>query len=237
MSEATSSKPSATSQLAATLRDAVLSGKYKTGGTFESERKLAEQFGVNRSTVREALTWLAAEGLLEIKQGGLSRVKDLVGASPLLLPFIVFREGKADPETLSEFLELREGLLELIVRLAAQRRTKEQLEQLRAHTEKLVHEKTSVEDRQNEDFLLFETLTAATHNRLLLLFVNPIRFGYALQKPLFHPYFSQHFSPGIYRSLFEALREQNPVNAMQAIREQHQQMRSVFGLSKTGSAR
>src|ERR1035437_4548769 len=45
------------------------SGEYKPGGRLPAERVLAEQLGVSRPTVREALIALEAEGWVEIRGG------------------------------------------------------------------------------------------------------------------------------------------------------------------------
>jgi DNA-binding GntR family transcriptional regulator len=46
------------------LRDAILAGQLKPGAIL-NERDLAEQCGVNKTPVREALTLLAHEGLIQ----------------------------------------------------------------------------------------------------------------------------------------------------------------------------
>jgi DNA-binding FadR family transcriptional regulator len=47
----------------------ILSGQLKPGTALPSEQELAAQFGVNRSTIREAIRVLEQEGLLERHQG------------------------------------------------------------------------------------------------------------------------------------------------------------------------
>lgn len=47
----------------------ILSGELKPGTALPSEQELATQFGVNRSTIREAIRVLEQEGLLERHQG------------------------------------------------------------------------------------------------------------------------------------------------------------------------
>jgi DNA-binding GntR family transcriptional regulator len=54
----------ATEQVAARIREAIISGKL-TPGTWLREAKLATQLGVSRIPVREALTYLEAEGLVK----------------------------------------------------------------------------------------------------------------------------------------------------------------------------
>jgi DNA-binding FadR family transcriptional regulator len=51
-------------QVAEQLREAVLSGTLQAGAVLPSERELCEQFGVSRTSVREALRALQAQGIV-----------------------------------------------------------------------------------------------------------------------------------------------------------------------------
>lgn len=56
-------------QLRQILEDMISSGKYKPGDLFPTEREMAEQFGVSRITVREAIGHLVYQGILRREQG------------------------------------------------------------------------------------------------------------------------------------------------------------------------
>lgn len=58
------------------LRQEILGGQLEVGAAVPSERVLAERFGVNRHAVREALKRLEQAGLVQISQGGPTRVLD-----------------------------------------------------------------------------------------------------------------------------------------------------------------
>jgi len=58
----------------ATLRDAVTSGRYRPGDHL-GEADLAQQLGVSRGTVREALRHLQQEGLVTAGTRGMLRVR------------------------------------------------------------------------------------------------------------------------------------------------------------------
>lgn len=55
--------------IAATLGDEITSGQYKTGDKLPTEAALAARFGVNRHTVRHALTDLAERGITRSRRG------------------------------------------------------------------------------------------------------------------------------------------------------------------------
>ncbi len=51
------------------IKVAILSGRYGSGAPLPSETQLAEQFGVSRPVVREALRYLQSSGFVEIRRG------------------------------------------------------------------------------------------------------------------------------------------------------------------------
>jgi len=92
------------------------------------ERKLAEELGVSRSVVREAIKRLELQGLLEVRQGSGIRIvnqlhRPLNGSLSLLIPDTT--------ERLRQLHETRIALEPEAARLAALRATPEQLEELR----------------------------------------------------------------------------------------------------------
>lgn len=63
-------------RIAAELADAIGSGVYAPGQRLPTEHALAEQFGVNRHTVRRSLAKLCSDGLVRITQGSGTYVED-----------------------------------------------------------------------------------------------------------------------------------------------------------------
>lgn len=62
-------RSSAWNRIAARLTDGIASGMHAPGTRLPAEHALAEQFGVNRHTVRRALSSMAAQGLVRMVQG------------------------------------------------------------------------------------------------------------------------------------------------------------------------
>lgn len=56
-------------RVAADLREAITSGSYGEAGRLPAEGALAEQYGVSRGTVRQALAMLRADGLVTSRRG------------------------------------------------------------------------------------------------------------------------------------------------------------------------
>ncbi|MEQ9407176.1 MAG: FadR/GntR family transcriptional regulator [Fuerstiella sp.] len=92
-----------------------------------AERRLAEQIGVSRQVVREAIRQLEHQGLLEVRQGSGIRIVDqlqrpVTGSLSLLIPDV--------EERLHQLLEARLAIEPEAARLAAIRATKDQVLQL-----------------------------------------------------------------------------------------------------------
>ena len=61
------------------LETMILEGTLKAGERLPAERVLAEQFGVSRPSLREAIQKLAAKGLLVSRHGGGNFVAESIG--------------------------------------------------------------------------------------------------------------------------------------------------------------
>jgi DNA-binding FadR family transcriptional regulator len=86
----------------------VLSGEMQPGESLPSERRLAEVLGVSRPAVREALKRLSAAGLVEVRQGDATTVRDFRRHAGLdLLPRLLLRAGELDISVVRSILEAR----------------------------------------------------------------------------------------------------------------------------------
>ena len=84
----------------------VLGGEMPPGETLPSERKLAEVLGVSRPAVREALKRLTAAGLVQVRQGDATTVRDFRRHAGLdLLPRLLSRAGELDLSVVRSILE------------------------------------------------------------------------------------------------------------------------------------
>jgi GntR family transcriptional repressor for pyruvate dehydrogenase complex len=92
----------------ARLRGEILSGRLAPGEALPSERTLSEAFGVNRHAIREALKRLQQAGLVQISQGGATRVLDWRAHGGLDLLFDLAPGGQPPSrELLRSVLEMR----------------------------------------------------------------------------------------------------------------------------------
>jgi DNA-binding FadR family transcriptional regulator len=105
------------------IRGQILRGERRPGSALPAERALCEALGVNRSAVREALRRLEQAGLVVVRQGGTSRVRDFRESASLdLLPSLLLTaDGHFDARVVRSILEMRSALGPDAARLAATR--------------------------------------------------------------------------------------------------------------------
>lgn len=102
--------------------DDVLDGELAVGEPLPSERRLAEVLGISRPAVREALQRVAQTGLVEVRQGGATTVRDFRRAAGLdLLPRLLVRGGRLDAAIARSVIEARAEVGPGIAALAAER--------------------------------------------------------------------------------------------------------------------
>ncbi|MFN8593762.1 MAG: FadR/GntR family transcriptional regulator [Thermomicrobiales bacterium] len=114
-------------EVARRLVDYLLSGGVEPGSRIPSERQLAEAFGVGRSAVREAIAALSLIGLTEVRHGDGTYLKR--PDSPLLPQVVEWGLLLGEKRT-ADLVEARQKIEVDIAGLAAQRCTREDLDDL-----------------------------------------------------------------------------------------------------------
>jgi GntR family transcriptional repressor for pyruvate dehydrogenase complex len=152
------------------LEGMILEGTLKSGERLPAERALAEQFGVSRPSLREAIQKLAAKGLLVSRQGGGNYVAESLG-STFSDPLLHLLEN--NPEAQRDLLEFRQTLEASCAYYAALRATEVDRERLTAAFEALqdcyarVDEVSRVEEGA-ADAQFHLAIAEASHNAVLL---------------------------------------------------------------------
>lgn len=196
-------------QIAASLREAIVGGRLTPGQALPSERELATRYEVNRSSVREALLRLEAWGLVEIRQGGATRVRDfLVSAGLQVLPFLVAPGGKVDHAMLRDLHELRSMFLGWTAERAAHLADAGAVARLDGIARALDDPKARPGELQQLDYGFFEELVRISGNRLLGLLSNVVREVYMSHRERFLPMYA--------RGVFDASHHAKAVAAIRA---------------------
>ena len=143
------------------LHEQLLAGRWPVGTRLPAEPELAEQLGVGRSTLREAVRALVHAGLLETRQGSGTYVRSLTAESG-------FQARLRRAEVL-EVYEVREALEVQAARLAAARRTDADLRALRTRLAARDSARAAARDSRfvETDLAFHRTVIAAAHNALL----------------------------------------------------------------------
>lgn len=121
-------------QVADELRRLIVGGAYEPGDRLPGEADLCEQFGVSRSTIREAIRTLEAQHLVVTTRGttgGSFVVTPEVDRIEADLGLALGLLSSADQVHVGQIVEVRELLEAPCAALAASRRTDEQLAELR----------------------------------------------------------------------------------------------------------
>ena len=114
-------------QLAEQIIEAIQNGVYQPGDRIPSERTIAEETGISRPSVREAMSALQIAGIVESKGGSGCYAKEIVHES-LTLNVLSMLEKTIGP---FEMLEARKTVEPAVARLAANKATSQHLELIR----------------------------------------------------------------------------------------------------------
>ena len=116
------------------IQDDIKNGIYQLGSKLPPERDLAQQLGVSRTSVREAIIALEVNGIVEVKLGsGVYVIKDQqdqdleqTGFNTNIHPLLIPRLKEDSAVTPFEVLESRLQIEPYLAELAAKHSTEEQ---------------------------------------------------------------------------------------------------------------
>ncbi len=158
-------------EVADALLDMIKNGELKPGDKLDSVHALSESFQVSRSAVREALSALKAMGLVEMKQGEGTYLKEFELnqiSQPLSAALLMKKED------VKQLLEVRK-LLEIgVASLAAEKRTEADLERIHAALKEMGNIETDGELGEKADFAFHLALADASQNDLLKHLMNHV---------------------------------------------------------------
>lgn len=184
----------------------VLSGEMQPGETLPSERRLAEVLGVSRPAVREALKRVSAAGLVEVRQGDATTVRDFRRHAGLdLLPRLLLRGGEVDISVVRSILEARLHNGPKVAELAAQRRQPELAALLEEAVANLESETDPVE-RQRHALTFWDHIVDGADSIVFRLMYNTLRATYEPALPALATVMAAEVGrPEAYRDLAAAI--------------------------------
>lgn len=158
-------------QLVNELGNRVMRGELMPGTILDPEN-IAEEFGVSRTVVRECLKVLAAKGLVGARPRFGTFVTERVVWKLLDSDVMGWRaSNNPDPRLIMELAEVRVAIEPTAARMAAERRTPAQLDDIRtaweALSEAYLSEDADRPDHAEADFAFHNAVLSAAGNELM----------------------------------------------------------------------
>ncbi len=191
------------------IRDYINFKNLEPGDKLPSERKLSEKFEVSRGNVREAIQTLEFYGLLYSKPQSGTFVADIGPVAMNGMINDILRLEEPDFKTLVEtriLLELK------TVRLAALRRTEEDLKEIEEALEAYSEKVMQGEDAVQEDLLFHLAIAKASGNSTINTFMLTITPEIITNFTKYHVCDKNVAFTGIqeHRDVYEAIKNKDP---------------------------
>ena len=142
------------------LLENIDAGAIPRGSKLPTEAVLAQQFGVSRTVVREAIARLKHEGVVEPRQGSGVFVTEQAGIKPLRIDYTEV----SSPEAVLQIVELRRAIEAEVAAQAAKRRSAEDLQAIDAALVQIGVDVAAGGDGVAADVAFHRALAQATRN-------------------------------------------------------------------------
>ncbi|OKL43800.1 FCD domain-containing protein [Pseudovibrio exalbescens] len=161
--------------IAEDLKNKIAEGEYPVGSKLPPERVIAQDFGISRTVVREAVIMLEIEGIVSVRKGsGIQVISTNTiqmdsgnSRTETALRLLLSEMEKAGP---FEMLQARQMVECMIVELAAKNITNEDIAELEAIQLRAQHEDRARDSSWDRDFHI--RLAEATGNSVLAVLVQ-----------------------------------------------------------------
>jgi DNA-binding FadR family transcriptional regulator len=200
---------------------AILSGTHQPGDHFAGEIEQSAAMGVSRTAYREAIRILTAKGLLESKPKAGTRITPRERwnlLDPEMLEWMFM--GKPNEQFIHDLFELRNLLEPAAAKLAAERRTAQQLDVMQSAIDDMRAYGLATTEGQAADQRFHATLLAASGNQALATLASSV--GAAVQ---WTTNFKQRANPNPrdplpeHIAVFEAIKAGDKARAFSAMEE------------------
>lgn len=153
------------------LQQMLMYGGFAVGDCLPSEGALATQFGVSRTTMRDAISGLVEKGFLVRKHG---KGVFVINKSERVVVDSLRNLMMRDNYTVAEFMETRRIIECQVVSLAAKRATQEQIAEMKVITARMEGD-SDIHSYAKDDIAFHLLLAIAAQNRILFSFVRAIK--------------------------------------------------------------
>ena len=153
------------------LKELIKSGQFGYGDKLPVEKRLAEIFGVSRTTVREALAVLEAEGWVSTKRGGGTYVKRVRSQDPIEPLTAILG---SDDTAILELMELRRILEGEVAMLAALRASEADVGVIRQALRDMAQAINQDQDTAPSDFAFHYGIAQASKNNTIASMIGSL---------------------------------------------------------------
>jgi len=153
------------------VKQMIAEGRLKSGDQLPPERDLAEKFVVSRTSVREALRALGSLGLVEIRPGEGTFIRE-VSVEALIEPLALVMASQRG--AIAELFEARRLLEPAIAALAAGRATPEELSEMERILEEQAKEIAAGNTGLAQDAAFHAAIGVAAHNAAITRIAHAI---------------------------------------------------------------
>jgi len=206
------------SQVAEQIQQLILSRDLKPGDRLPTERELGETFKVSRTVIREAIRTLEALGLVESQTGSGTYVRAMQGKD-VASSLGMFINSQRKPFSLDALMEIRQVLEIEMVKLAAERATKENIKQLENNLEMMCQTVPDPDEFSKWDLEFHLVLADACGNQLFGIILEP------LTESLFELIWTGTSTPGAaqdacqyHRDILDCIKEKDSEGAVKVMR-------------------
>lgn len=171
-------RSSVSQQVVDYVLDCIDRGELRQGDRLPCEREFADQLGISRVPLREAISALSALGIVEKRHGDGNYI---AGFSPDILGRILHTYTVLDHELAGDLFEARSVVEGASARLAARNATPEDIQAMRQDIDRMeadipgyIRGEFTLEHMLQLDDLFHLRCAAASHNEFYIQFVNII---------------------------------------------------------------
>lgn len=187
--------PTRHEEIAETLTEEILRGRYQPGDRLPSERDLSARFDASRGAVREAIKKLEQLGLADVQPGG-ARVMAVEDSSLEVLGHLMSLNDLPDVELVEQMMEVMGALMNVAVRGAVARANDQEIAQAQTLIRRLQNADLDQQALVDTRLQLFRQFMRMSGNLVLILISRSLHISVFGKNPnahdILHPISRDH---------------------------------------------
>jgi GntR family transcriptional repressor for pyruvate dehydrogenase complex len=222
------SKQSIPDSVSKQIQQLIAKRKLKAGDKLPSQRDLAEQLGVGRPAIREALKRLEAMGIVKVQHGKSSTIEKvdlstIMGNVSNLLELA--------PIDVLQLLEAKEIIEFKCIELASQRATEKDLTEMKGYLEEMEKNKKNPKVHAEADYLFHFTIVKAAGNPFIIEIMKVL--GKMIEKAIEETAIEDDLigrerAMRYHRSLYRAIRQKDGKKAAEVLHKHSLESRGRY---------